>query len=145
MGGVVGLGLIGGLIAFLLVRKKQSEKSLYALAPQDPNMGYAPYINSVYVQTSIMTPARGFGRLYVCFNFHFNLGVSSRFLFCKDPSDPTTFPKAEHHSGSLSYGGSPDHMRQSSAVQSLTPNYTSGGHNMTPPSPPPRYSALSPM
>ena len=83
MGGVVGLALIGGLIAFLLVRKKQSsEKPLYALAPQDPNMSYAPHINPVYVQTS-MTPAHGFGRLYVCFQSLFILGVSSRFLFCK--------------------------------------------------------------
>jgi len=66
VGGVVGLALIGGLIAFLLVRKKRLTKPPSALAAQDPNMNYTPHINSVYPQTS-MTPASGSGRLYVCY------------------------------------------------------------------------------
>jgi hypothetical protein len=63
----VGLALIGGLIAFLLVRKKRLTKPPSALAVQHPNMDYTPHLNSVYAQTS-MTSARGSGRLYVCFD-----------------------------------------------------------------------------
>ncbi|KAF9527007.1 hypothetical protein CPB83DRAFT_856976 [Crepidotus variabilis] len=134
--GVVGLILIAALIAWLVARRRKTKPAVskpiaYEPVQQSPNMGYAPNQNSMapYGGMASMSPApttmsHGAGMSP-------GPGMSPAPGTVYDPNDPTTFPVAEHSTGTGSYNpypqhtGTPDHLLHQQSYQGgMAQNYT---------------------
>jgi hypothetical protein len=98
VGGIVGLALIGGLIAFLIVQRKKASTTSYQQGFQPQNMTYTPNTTASLVPPTRSPPPGSPARVY-------------------DPNDPATYPAVDGHNtgnGSFhTYAGADPYRQQS--------------------------------
>jgi len=108
VGGLAALGLIGALITFFVLRRKQEPQSYTSDFQQGPNMAFTPNTTASLIPSTTSPPPGSPSRVY-------------------DPNDPTTYPSSDPSSAHEShmYSTHADPYRQQSPFNpNLTPNYT---------------------